>query len=147
MIATALQAQWREAGIAVQVDIGNSGDVPRGHRDGSLQLALAARNYANVPDPTGTLAQDFGAKGGDWGAMGWKDDGLVQALAELQRTTPSPERTAVLRAQVATALQEGLPVIPVAWYRQQVAVSGRLADVSLDPLERSYRIAGMRWRA
>lgn len=147
VIATALQAQWREAGIAVQVDIGNSGDVPRGHRDGSLQLALAARNYANVPDPTGTLAQDFGAKGGDWGAMGWKDDGLVQALAELQRTTPSPERTAVLRAQVATALQEGLPVIPVAWYRQQVAVSGRLADVSLDPLERSYRIAGMRWRA
>ncbi len=147
VIATALQAQWREAGIAVQVDIGNSGDVPRGHRDGSLQLALAARNYASVPDPTGTLAQDFGAAGGDWGAMGWKDDGLVRALAELQRGTPTPARTAELRAQVAAALQEGLPVIPVTWYRQQVAVSDRLSGVSLDPLERSYRLSGMGWRA
>jgi peptide/nickel transport system substrate-binding protein len=68
LIATALQEQWRLAGIAVKVSIGNSGDVPLGHRDGSLQLALAARNYANVPDPTGTLAGDFspGATGAPW---------------------------------------------------------------------------------
>ena len=35
--------------LAVQVHIGNSGDIPLGHRDGSLQLALAARNYATAP--------------------------------------------------------------------------------------------------
>ncbi|RZL99216.1 MAG: ABC transporter substrate-binding protein, partial [Variovorax sp.] len=147
VIATALQAQWREAGIAVRVVIGNSGDVPIGHRDGSLQLALAARNYATVPDPTGTLAQDFGPRGGDWGAMGWHDDALVAALAELQRGTPTPARAAALRARVAATLQDGLPVIPVAWYRQQVAVGDRLDGVSLDPLERSYRLTRMRWRA
>ena len=149
VIATALQAQWREAGIAVRVVIGNSGDVPIGHRDGSLQLALAARNYATVPDPTGTLAQDFGPRGGDWGAMGWHDDALVAALAELQRgrPAPAPGRVAVLRARVASALQDGLPVIPVAWYRLQVAVGDRLEGVSLDPLERSFRITRMGWRA
>ncbi|WP_429600349.1 ABC transporter substrate-binding protein [Variovorax sp. PvP013] len=147
VIATALQAQWREAGIAVRVVIGNSGDVPIGHRDGSLRLALAARNYATVPDPTGTLAQDFGPRGGDWGAMGWHDDALVAALAELQRGTPTPARAAALRARVAATLQDGLPVIPVAWYRQQVAVGDRLDGVSLDPLERSYRLTRMRWRA
>lgn len=147
VIATALQAQWREAGIAVRVAIGNSGDVPIGHRDGSLQLALAARNYATVPDPTGTLAQDFGPKGGDWGAMGWHDDGLTRALDELRRGRPTPERAAVLRERVAAALQEGLPVIPVAWYRQQVALGDRIDGVSLDPLERSYRLTRMRWRA
>ena len=149
VIATALQAQWREAGIAVRVVIGNSGDVPIGHRDGSLRLALAARNYASVPDPTATLAQDFGPRGGDWGAMGWHDDALVAALAELQRgrPAPAPGRAAVLRARVASVLQDGLPVIPVAWYRLQVAVGDRLEGVSLDPLERSFRITRMGWRA
>ena len=85
-----MQEQWRQAGIAVQVNVGNSGDIPLGHRDGSLQLGLAARNYATVPDPTGTLMQDFGAAGGDWGAMGWRSDALAAALAELSRGASTP---------------------------------------------------------
>src|SRR3989344_4615009 len=145
LIATALQEQWRLAGMAVKVSIGNSGDVPRGHRDGSLQLALAARNYANVPDPTGTLAGDFAAQGGDWGAMGWHSDTVVQALQELTRTQTPPERTRALRQSITHTLQAELPVIPVAWYRQHVAVAPRLAGVTLDPLERSYRLTGMEW--
>lgn len=145
LIATALQEQWRLAGMAVKVSIGNSGDVPRGHRDGSLQLALAARNYANVPDPRGTLAGDFAAQGGDWGAMGWHSDTVVQALHELTRTQTPPERTRSLRQSITHTLQAELPVIPVAWYRQHVAVAPRLAGVTLDPLERSYRLTGMEW--
>lgn len=147
LIASALQEQWRQAGIAVQVGIGNSGDIPLGHRDGSLQLGLAARNYATVPDPTGTLMQDFGTSGGDWGAMGWRSDAVARALAELSRGTSSAERAAVLRTQVTAVLQAELPVIPITWYRQQVAVGRRLEGVSLDPLERSYRLTAMRWAA
>ena len=145
LIATALQEQWRLAGIAVQVLIGNSGDIPLGHRDGTLQLAMAARNYANVPDPAGTLAGDFSAKGGDWGAMGWHSDAVVQALAELMRSTPDARRAQALRATVTQKLQSELPVIPIAWYRQHVAVNRRLQGVSLDPLERSYRLTDMHW--
>ncbi|MDA8453613.1 ABC transporter substrate-binding protein [Acidovorax sp. GBBC 3334] len=147
LIATALQAQWREAGIAVRVDVGNSGDIPLGHRDGSLQLALIARNYATTPDPTSTLAQDFGPGGGDWGAMGWSDARVAQALAALLAGGLDAGRAAALRLQVVQALQAELPVIPVAWYRQAVAVSARLDGVHLDPLERSYRLTAMGWRA
>lgn len=152
VIATALQAQWREAGIAVQVSVGNSGDIPLGHRDGSLQLALAARNYANVPDPTGTLIQDFGtgganSGGGDWGAMGWHDADLSAALAELARGGLPPDRVAALRRRITATLQSELPVVPVTWYRQQVAVGPRVTGVSLDVLERSYRLSQMGWRA
>ena len=145
LIATALQEQWRLAGIAVKVVIGNSGDIPLGHRDGTLQLAMAARNYANVPDPAGTLAGDFSAKGGDWGAMGWHSDAVVQALAELMRSTPDARRAQAMRATVTQTLQSELPVIPIAWYRQHVAVNRRLQGVSLDPLERSYRLTDMHW--
>lgn len=147
LIATALQAQWREAGIAVRVDVGNSGDIPLGHRDGSLQLALIARNYATTPDPTSTLAQDFGRSGGDWGAMGWSDAGVADALARLQAGGIAAEPAAALRRQVVRTLQDALPVIPVAWYRQTVAVSARVGPVRLDPLERSYRLTAMEWRA
>ncbi|HET6828975.1 MAG TPA: ABC transporter substrate-binding protein [Ramlibacter sp.] len=147
IIATALQEQWRQAGLPVAVHIGNSGDVPLGHRDGSLQLALAARNYANVPDATGTLLQDFGPQGGDWGAMGWSDPAVSAALQTLARGQLTPARAQQLRRTVTRALQEQLPVIPITWYRQQVACSARLAGVSLDPLERSYRLTDMEWRA
>ncbi|MEF7613241.1 ABC transporter substrate-binding protein [Aquincola sp. MAHUQ-54] len=147
IFATALQEQWRQAGIAVRVSIGNSGDIPLGHRDGTLDMGLGARNFGTVPDPTGTLLQDYGAQGGDWGAMGWKHDGVVAALAELSRGGVPAERAATLRAGIVRVLQEELPVIPVTWYRQHVAMSPRVARVSVDPLERSYRISGMEWKA
>jgi len=146
VIATALQEQWRQAGIAVEVLIGNSGDIPRTHRDGTLELALMARNYGSVPDPTMGLLQDFAPEGSDWGAMGWRDARMAQALAELARGGAAPERTTALRREVTAALQHGLPVIPVAWYRQQVTVGPRLSGVSLDALERSYRLSAMEWK-
>ena len=147
LIATALQEQWRQAGIAVQVRVGNSGDIPLGHRDGSLQLGLAARNYGTVPDPTGTLLHDFASAGGDWGATNWRSDIVVQALTELARGNAPTERMLRLRNEVARVLHAELPVIPITWYRQQVATSRRVTGVSLDPLERSYRLTGMGWQS
>lgn len=147
IIATALQAQFRQAGLAVKVEVGNSGDIPLGHRDGSLQLGLASRNYATVPDLTGILAQDFGPAGGDWGAMGWASRPLSSALDELAAGARDPARTEALRGEVARVLQTELPVIPISWYRQQVAVSSRLDGLSLDPLERSYRLTDLAWRS
>jgi len=145
IVATALQEQWRQAGLAVQVRIGNSGDIPLGHRDGTLQLALMARNYGSIPDVAATLLQDFGPNGGDWGAMGWQHPEVTDALTRLDRLPGAAAEAQALRRRVVRILHEELPVIPVAWYRQQVAVSQRVRDVSLDPLERSHRISRMRW--
>ena len=147
MIATALQAQWKKLGIDVKVNIGNSGDIPLAHRDGSLQLGLAARNYGNVPDPIGVLAQDFAPGGGDWGAMGWSSAPLDQAISSLASGTVAPDAQLPLRREITRILQTELPVIPVTWYQQQVAVSPRIEGVSLDPYERSYRITDMHWKA
>ncbi len=146
IIATALQEQWRQLGIGIEVAIGNSGDIPLGHRDGTLELGLAARNYGNLPDPVASLAQDFSPKGGDWGAMGWSDSTLNEALATLSAGTAAEAESARLRHKVASILQSQLPVIPVSWYRQQVAVGKRVENVRVDPFERSYRITDMRWQ-
>lgn len=148
LVATALQDQWRDLGVELDVAVGNASEIPSGHRDGSLELGLMARNYGLVPDPLGTLLEDFGtdpnALGGDWGAMGWSDADLTEWLDTL-RQEADPEIRAELAGRVATKLHEALPVIPIAWYQQTAAVNGNLEGFSIDPLERSYRIDDLRW--
>ncbi len=143
-VATAIQAQLREVGIDMGVAIVNSGEIPAGHNDGTLEAALLARNFSLVPDPLGTLLQDYGPKGGDWGAMNWSNPELTDTLARLGAVADPDERVR-LRQRVSAILQAELPVIPVAWYDYAVAASRRLDKVSIDPLELSYRLSAMRW--
>jgi len=144
VVATALQAQFKAIGIGMAVSVANSSEIPAGHQDGTLELALLARNYGLVPDPLGTLLQDFGAQGGDWGAMGWTSALVRDALQTLSSTADAQRRSAQ-RGSIATVLQAELPVIPVAWYQHTATSSKRLGQVVIDPLERSYRIAQMVW--
>lgn len=143
-LATAMQAQLRELGIDMKVAVVNSGEIPAGHRDGTLEAALMARNFSLVPDPLGTLLQDYGPRGGDWGAMNWSSPALSALLEELGATADATVRAA-LRGRASTILQEELPVIPVSWFDLATAVSKRVAGLSVDPLEISYRVAGARW--
>lgn len=145
VIAAALQEEMRQIGIAVRVVIGNSSDIPAGHRSGALEMGLVARNFGNVPDPVATLLQDFGPLGGDWGAMGWRSDAVTDALAQLAAAPARPATGHAERAKVAAVLQAELPVIPVVWYRQVCATSRRIDGASIDPFERSYRISQLQW--
>jgi peptide/nickel transport system substrate-binding protein len=144
VIAAAIQDQLRSVGIDMQIAVANSSEIPAGHRDGTLDLGLMARNFSLVPDPIGTLLTDFGPGGGDWGAMGWSSGELVETLARLGAVSETAERRA-LRRRTSEILQSELPVMPIGWYDHSVAVSRSLTEVSVDPLELSYRIAAMRW--
>ncbi len=143
-MAAAIQAQLRDVGIDMQIAIVNSGEIPAGHKDGTLDCALFARNFSLVPDPLGTLLQDFGPTGGDWGAMNWSSPALTATLGKLGSTTDGTER-ASLRGEVSRILQAELPVVPIAWFDYAVAVNRRVAGASIDPLELSYRVSAMRW--
>jgi len=143
-MAAAIQAQLRAVGIDMRIAIVNSGEIPAGHRDGTLELALLARNFSLVPDPLGTLLQDYGPTGGDWGAMNWSNADLTRTLEALGSASDPGER-ARLRAAAARVLHAELPSIPIAWFDYGVAANRRLAGVSIDPLELSYRLSAMRW--
>ena len=149
LIATAVQEELRQVGIAIKVVVGNSSDIPAGHRSGALEIGLVARNFGNLPDPVATLADDYGVQGGDWGAMGWHGPRVSTALARLSGggVAAGSAQAAQLRASIAGELQQGLPVIPIVWYRQTVAMSRRVTGVAIDPFERSYRLSGIGWKA
>jgi peptide/nickel transport system substrate-binding protein len=146
VVGTAIQAQLRRVGIDVGVSIVNSSGIPAGHVDGTLEMALVARNYGNISDPLGLFLTDYGDKGnGEWGAMGWHSELLPRLLQELKAES-DPQRYREKARRVSTLMAEELPVIPVIFYTQQTAVSGRVQGFTFDPYERNYRISRMSFR-
>ena len=143
LLSSAIQEQLRQVGLHIEINIGNSGDIPFGHRAGTLMMGLMARNYGIVPTPLVTLMDDFGEHGGDWGAMNWHSTELASLFDALMLSLDMPDQAAA-RKRVAEVLQSELPVIPIVWYRQTVIVEQRISGVSLDPFERSYRLTQIR---
>lgn len=144
LIAAALQDTWRELGIELEVSVANYSEIPAGHQDGSLHVALYARNYGLTPDPVGSVLQDFGKGGGDWGAMGWENADVAQAIGIIA-STADPETRGENIAKVAGILHRELPVIPVVWYQHTVSIDKKLGGVIIDPLQRSYGLSEMFW--
>ena len=146
IIAQALQSQFREIGVAIEVKPGPSGALPGMVKDGSLQTALLARTYVNVPDPIGTILPDFASGRPVWTSPGYDDPALRQLVQRYLGTFDDAEK-AGLRRDIAAALQDRLPVLPVSWFEHNAAISPRVAvdSVVLDPYEQSYLLQEMRW--
>lgn len=144
LIATALQDTWRELGIELEVSVASYTEIPAGHQDGSLHVALYARNYGLTPDPIGSVIQDFGKGGGDWGAMGWDNADVVKAI-NIIASTKNQEIRGENIAKVVNSLQQELPIIPIVWYQHTVSVDKNLNGVIIDPLQRSYGLSKMFW--
>jgi len=145
LIAAALQDMWKEIGIELEVSVASYSEIPAGHQDGTLHVALYARNYGLTPDPVGTALQDFGTGGGDWGAMGWDKPVVAAALERVAATSDDAARAADI-ALVAKAIHEDLPLIPVVWYQHTVSVAKGLQGVVIDPLQRSYGLSKVSWK-
>lgn len=144
LIATALQDQWREIGVELEVSVSSYSEIPKGHKDGSLEVALFARNYGLTPDPIGTTLTDFGKGGGDWGAMGWDNATVIEALNTISQTSDAAVRKENI-ATVVKAVQDELPLIPVVWYQHTVSVAKDLKGYVVDPLERNYGLSKVHW--
>jgi len=146
VMAQAMQAQFREIGFAIEVRPAPSNALPSAVRDGSLQTALLARTYVNVPDPIGTILPDFASDHPVWTSPGFVDPGL-RAIVRRYIETFDEAALPPLRKQIVTVLQDQLPVIPVSWFEHNAAVSNRVAmdSVTLDPFEQSYLVPAMRW--
>lgn len=143
-IATALQAQLRDVGIEVKVLVGNSSEIPARHQDGTLELGLVSRLYSIVPDPVGTLLNDYGPGGSDWGATGWDNAEIQDVVAKLAATNDPAER-APLQKQAVEILQRELPSIPVTWSELAIVSNKRITGVAVDPLEVNYGLSAIHW--
>lgn len=140
LVAAVLEQQFRAIGVELAINTTNSSEIPAGHQDGSLDLGLIARNFSLIPDPIGTVLGDY-VGNGDWGAMNWQNEGF----ADLARSISRGEGSDAEKAEAAAILHSELPIIPIAWYQQTLAVSDSITGATIDPFERSFGLQGIRW--
>ncbi len=144
-LAEAIQAQWKDVGVEAKIRLGDSEDIPPMHNNGTLQASMVARNYGILPDPIGTLADDFVASSTvGYGPVGWRSPAIEAAIAGYMGSA-DPAKRAAWRQEITGIIQTKIPVIPLSWYDQVVAVSKRVQGVAIDPFEATYGIADMRW--
>jgi peptide/nickel transport system substrate-binding protein len=142
-VATAIQAQWQAIGVTTKVEVTNSSAIPMGHQDGSLDVALIARNYGFIADPLGVILSDFGSNGGgDWGAMNWNNKALSADLLALEQTS-DPVKYKEIAQRSAQIIYDERPMIPVSSYVQQTSVNTRIKGFRFDPFERSFYLNEM----
>lgn len=140
LVAAVLEQQFAAVGAKPVINSTNFSEIPARHNDGTLSTALFARNFALVPNPVGTLLQDY-APGGDWGAMGWSNEDFTAKVNAMAAGT-APEGT---REELVATLQAELPVLPIAWYQLNMAVSDTITGVVVDPFERTLGLADVIW--
>ena len=144
-VATAIQDQLRQVGIEMNIQVVESSVIPEKNSEGTLQAALTARNFGQIPDAVGTIFGDYGPHAGGWGAIGWESPELNRMLSEYLATF-DPDRSRKLRKDILALLQHELPVIPITWYEHIVAYSHRIEGVNIDPFEIKSYIKGVRWK-
>ncbi|MCU4676933.1 ABC transporter substrate-binding protein [Catenovulum sp. 2E275] len=143
VIATAIQDQLSQIGIKLAVNMENSSAIPSGHADGSLQMALIARNFGTIGDPLGLILAEFSSlDGGDWGPMNWYNPQVSALLNQLPQQT-NPEQYRQTAQQIAKLVMADLPLIPIAYYQQSSAVNQAVEGFSFDPFERNFNISKM----
>lgn len=136
LVAQAIQAQLREVGIEMNIVVTESGMIPQRHNDETLEAAFLARNYGQIPDAIATILADFGPveKRGAWGAMGWESAELYSLLDKYMNEFDF-QKGKVMGWKISEILNTELPIIPVAWYDNHVAVSGKIGGFNQDPFE------------
>lgn len=137
IIATILQAEWKKIGIDVNISIGNFSEIPAGHQDGSLEMALYAFNYAKTLDPFALIVQDFANGGSDWGVMNWRNETLDQALKQIE-TEKDSQKNKQLKQKVSQIIRDELPIIPIVYDQQTVVGHKGIQGLVLDPFERRF---------
>ncbi|MBZ4023706.1 ABC transporter substrate-binding protein [Rhodobacter sp. TJ_12] len=140
LVAAVLEQEFAAIGAKATINSTNFSEIPTRHTDGTLDTALFARNFALLPDPVGTLLQDY-APDGEWGAMGWSNTAFTAGVTAMAEGT-APEDT---RARLVATLQAELPVLPIAWYQQTMAISDSVKGVVLDPFERTLGLKSVEW--
>lgn len=143
LIATAIQNQLADVGVEVTVSIDNSSSIPAGHNDDTLELALIARNFGMTGTPLPLLYDDFSqVKGSDWGHMNWTSSAVKADLDNLIAEN-DPQRQREYSQRIAQVLADELPVIPVAYSSQHIAVNKTINGFNIDPFELDYRLEAL----
>lgn len=146
VIAAAIQAQLKQIGMEITIETGPSAIIPAAIKDGTMQMTMFARTYVNVPEVIATIIPDYTRERSNWGTVSWPGRARIAPLTTEYVESFDDTRKSALRREIIRVIHEEAPVVPIAWFEHTVAVSGRIADVTIDPYEMRYHLDRVRWR-
>lgn len=144
VMASALQAQLRQIGMEIVIEVGPGNSVPAAIKDGTMQMTLVSRTYVNVPEPVATLIPDFTRERSNWGSVRWDGRDCMRQLTDAYIASFDDAEKDGLRGRMIRLLADEMPVVPVSWSEHSVAVSGRVTQVAIDPYEARYLVERMK---
>ncbi len=146
VMASAIQAQLRQIGMDIAIEVGPGNSVPAAIKDGTMQFTLVSRTYVNVPETIATLIPDFTRERSNWGSVRWSGRDAMRTSTDAYLVSFDEAEKDRLRGAMMRMLHEEMPAVPVSWTEHTVAVSSRLRNVAIDPYEMRYLIERMDWK-
>jgi peptide/nickel transport system substrate-binding protein len=148
-LAQALQAQFREVGVEMNLKSAPSTLIAEAVKNGTFEAQLARRNYGTVPDPVATLVVDYSRANAEkaiWGGIHYNNPDFEKALNDYAGARSDAEQGAA-RQQLVHIINTDLPIVAAAWYVYGVSVSKRVdfASVPIDPIEFGFWIDQVKW--
>lgn len=146
VMAAAIQAQLKQIGMEMTIEVGPGGSVPAAIKDGTMQFTLVARTYVNVPEPIATVIPDFTRERSNWGTVRWDGRERMKTLTDAYLASFDEATKSEIRGQIIRLIHDEVPGVPVSWFEHNVAVSKRISGVGIDPYEMRYLIERMAWK-
>ncbi|MDQ7250402.1 ABC transporter substrate-binding protein [Dongia sedimenti] len=148
-LAQALQAQFREIGVEMDLKPAPSTLIAEAVKNGTFGAQLARRNYGTVPDPVATLIVDYGRANADkaiWGGVNYDNPDFEKALNDYVSSRDDAEQGAA-RERLVHIINTDLPILAAAWYVYGVSISNRVdvASVPIDAIEFGFWIDRVKW--
>lgn len=135
-MALAIQQQWQQIGVKVDVRVMDFSAIPMSMQEGDAKLSAMAT--AMVPDPDYFLRKVYKSDGDNntWGYFNPEVEGLL----EDGNSTDDPAARLELYRKVQAIVYKELPVIPISYYGVNIVTRPQVKGFVFNPVAHDYML-------
>lgn len=135
-MAIAIQQQWQNVGVVVQVRVLDSAAIDRAMKPGDIRLSAMAS--AMIPDPDYFMRRLY-SNNGDFNKWEYNNPEVEALLAEGNKIV-DPEKRLALYKKIQAIVFEEMPVIPVSHYGVNIVTQRKVKGFVFNPVAHDYML-------
>ncbi len=135
-MALAIQQQWQNIGIAVEVRVMDSAAIDLAMKPGDIKLSAMAS--AMIPDPDYLMRRLYGNKG-DFNTWEYNNPEVASLLTQGNNTLDPGKRLALYQ-KIQAIVFEDMPVIPISFYGVNVITQQKVKGFVFNPVAHDYML-------
>jgi peptide/nickel transport system substrate-binding protein len=135
-MAIAIQQQWQNVGVAVEVRVMDYAAIAETMKPGDIKLSAMAS--AMIPDPDYFMRKLY-SKNGEFNTWGYSNPEVDALLAEGNKIV-DPEKRLALYQKIQAIVFEEMPVIPVSYYGVNIVTQRKVKGFIFNPVAHDYML-------